>query len=81
MSAWDYYYHVIAKIILVTIPALIFPLMLSLLMDDSISRLFLICIVSFLGTCLFIYALGLTAAERSKITSVVINKVQSLWHH
>ena len=81
MSAWDYFYHVIAKIILVTIPALIFPLMLSLLMEDSISRLLLICIVSFLGTCLFIYALGLTAAERSKITSVVLNKVQSLWHH
>lgn len=81
MPVRDYFNQVFVKLLLVTVPALILPMTLALLMPDSIIRFLLICIVSFIGTSLFIYLLGLTAAERSNISSVVINKVQSFKHH
>lgn len=80
MPVKDYFYQVFVKIILVTISSLILPLILSLLMDASILRFLLICLVSFLGTSLFIFILGLTTAERTKISSVVINKAHSFRH-
>ena len=78
MPVREYFSQVFAKLVMVTVPSLIIPLIITILMDGTIFRFLLICLVSFLGTSVFIYTLGLTTPERTKISSFGVNKIQSL---
>jgi O-antigen/teichoic acid export membrane protein len=77
MTAHDYFNQVFLKLLMVTLPALIIPLILFILVPDSILRLIIISLVSFVGTSFFVFILGITQSERAMIISVVINKVHS----
>ena len=77
MTAHDYFNQVFLKLLMVTLPALIIPLILFILVPDSILRLIIISLVSFVGTSFFVFILGLTQSERTMIISVVVNKIHS----
>lgn len=67
----DYFKQVFLKCIWVTIPSLTIPLVISVMMDDSVFRLFLILIVSVISTVSFVYVWGLTKGERGAIVGYV----------
>ena len=67
----DYFKEVFFKCLLVTIPSLIFPIYLSLQMEDSILRLAIVVIASLITTALSAYCLGLTCSERETIKKYI----------
>lgn len=67
----DYFKQVFLKCIWVTIPSLAMPLFISLMMEDSILRLFLIVMVSMISTVSFVCLWGLTKGERNIIKGYV----------
>lgn len=73
----DYFKRVFLKCLLVTIPSLAIPYYISLSLNDSITRLIIIVIVSIISTSLFVFFLGLTNYERNIIKSYVIKLFSS----
>lgn len=58
---------VIIRIILVTIIALIIPVGLYFILENSLFSFFIICLASLISSCLSIYVVGLTNNERNMI--------------
>lgn len=63
--------EVIFRILLVTVIALLLPLCLYILLDDSILSFMIVCTSSIISCLLSIYLLGLTNSERLMIVSKV----------
>ena len=71
--------EVLLRVLIVTIPTILIPYMLTTLMNPGIIRLLVVTVVSFCSGVLFVYALGLSKGERVFVRNKIIelrNKVQ-----
>lgn len=68
---------VLYPIVLVTVLSIILPLWIRVSMDESITRLIVVCLCGFVTTLLFSWLLGLTRGERAMIKSFVQTKLSS----
>ena len=75
LKAVVYIKEVYLKVLIVSVVAFIIPSVICLLQQDSIWRLVEICVVSFISTAFSIYLFGLNCSERSKIVSLLKNKL------
>lgn len=75
LKAVVYIKEVYLKVLIVSVVAFIIPSVICLLQQDSIWRLVEICVVSFISTAFSIYLFGLNCSERSKIVSLIKNKL------
>jgi len=75
MSVSEYCSKVIRRIIVVTLISILVPSLLSTTLEDSIIRLLIITIVSFISSLSTIYYLGLNCRERSMIQDFVKTKI------
>ena len=69
-----YLIQVIVRVILVTVGALVIPLVLRLYLDDSLCRFFIVVIVSLITTSLSILYVGCTYSERQ----IILKKIQGM---
>ena len=75
LKAVVYIKEVYLKVLIVSVVAFIIPSVICLLQQDSIWRLVEICVVSFISTAFSTYLFGLNYSERSKIVSLLKNKL------
>ena len=74
MSGYRYVKEVYLRVLIVSVLAAPLPIIICLLMDDSIIRLMLVSIISMLCSCGSIYLLGLDKHERVMVTTLILNK-------
>lgn len=74
MSGYRYVKEVYLRVLIVSVLAAPLPIIICLLMDDSIIRLMLVSIISMLCSCGSIYLLGLNKHERVMVTTLILNK-------
>lgn len=67
--------NVLIAIVPVTIVAVLFPLILILLLEESFSRFILLTFISLAATSLSVYFLGLRHSEKEFISSFIIKKI------
>lgn len=67
--------QVLAKIVVVTIVALLIPSIIAFMMSESMIRLVIMCLVCSLSSILSIYFVGLSNRERIKVSNYVFNKI------
>lgn len=75
MKASNYYTNVIIPVTMVTIVAILTPLIIISYIDESLLRLFLTTIFSSISTVLAILIFGFTKTERTKILGIIKNKM------
>lgn len=69
LSIYDYVRKVVLKCFMITVCSIFLPLATYKLLDDSLSSVCIVCIISFISVGLSIYLVGLTPNERKFILS------------
>jgi O-antigen/teichoic acid export membrane protein len=72
---WRYLKEVLAKMIITTFAAFVFPLFLQRHTEQSVIRFILVCITSVCCCCLSTYFTGLNRFERLGIRDIIQNKI------
>lgn len=78
LSVKNYLKEVVANVFFVSIMSLLLPLWVYFIMEESFSRLFVICIVSVISITLSLFYIGITKNEKKIVYSVLNNFAQKL---
>ena len=79
MRGWEFVREVYVKAALVTIFAIIPPLLILFIMPDGFLRLVTICLVGAVSTAWSAYAFGFTGEERAIVVNFASNKIRSFF--
>lgn len=69
ISIKDYFINIYAKVGLVVLLSVIVPLLVCRIMDDTVLRFFLMCVICVLSVGLVSYSVGLSSTERAFVRS------------
>lgn len=73
-----YLWGVVARTHVVGLLSAFFPLMVVLILEESLFRLFLTVLISLLSSCTIIYFMGLETSERLFVNKMVVSKITRL---
>ena len=76
MSGYDYVQNVLLKALGVSILSIIIPLLICFIQEDSIIRLFEICVISASCTFASVYYIGMSKFERNYCKDIVLKKLR-----
>lgn len=76
MKASDFIYEVYYRVALVTLFSIILPSFICYLLTDTITRFFMVCVVSVVSTTLTIWLFGLKNNERQYLVNIVKTKLK-----
>ena len=76
MSGYAYVRNVLLKALAVTILAILIPLLICIIQEDSVFRLIEVCILSFFCTLIFVYYVGMSSFERNYCLGIIRNKLR-----
>lgn len=79
MSAWTYVKDVFLRVLSAGAFSLSIPLIITILQNDSINRLVIICVVSVFSSIVFIVLLGMKNEERKLVFGFVRNKIAKIY--
>lgn len=78
VRVWDYFKNIYARVLVVVVLSVLFPLLVYKLMDDTVLRFFIVCTVCVLSVGTVVYTIGLSKNERAFVLSkaaMVLNKI------
>ena len=81
MSYGNFISHVLLPVLVVTVAALIIPLAICFILDNSFVSFVVVSFISFISVCLATYGLGMNVNERQyilKVLSKVIKKIKNI---
>ena len=79
MNGKQFVSEVYVKSAVVTIFAIITPLLLMFVMPDGLLRLITMCVVSALSTMVSVYIFGFTSDEKTMIVNFARNRIKSFY--
>ena len=78
MTYGNFIKNVLLQVMMVTVLALVIPLAICSLLDNSFVSFIVVCLVSFVSVCLSTYGLGMNANERQYILSIISKVIKKV---
>lgn len=71
-----YVKDVVVKVMLVSIPVLIVPIMINTMVAQGLFRLCVMCVASTVSTAMFVYLIGLSREERNGVRKMICERIK-----
>lgn len=78
MTCGNFFKNVLFQVMIVTVVALVIPLAICSMLDNSFVSFIVVCLVSFVSVCLTTYGLGMNVNERQYILSAMSKLIKKI---